>query len=271
MKVDNPSLGRIRVVVCIKQVPGTTEVKIDPQSNTLVKEGMECIVNPLDMYALEEGLRLKERYEGKVTALSMGPPQAAEALREAIALGVDEALLLSDPAFEGSDTLATSYILAKAISKLGQFDLIICGRQTMDSDTGQVAPQLAEQLRLPFVAYVSQIEEIKEEYMQVQRMVEEGHQVMEMPLPGVISVVKEINVPRLPSLRGLMKSKQAKIPVWTAQELGIDMNKVGLSGSPTRIIKLFHPQRARGGELLQGSPESQVEQLMERLRKTKIL
>jgi electron transfer flavoprotein beta subunit len=261
----------MKVVVCIKQVPGTTEVKIDPQSNTLVKEGMECIVNPLDVYALEEGLRLKERYEGKVTALSMGPPQASEALREAIALGMDEAFLLSDPAFEGSDTLATSYILAKAIAKLGQFDLIICGRQTMDSDTGQVAPQLAEQLGLPFVAYVSQIEEIKEGYMEVQRMVEEGHQVMEMPLPGVISVVKEINVPRLPSLRGLMKSKQAKIPVWTAQELGVDMNKAGPSGSPTRIIKLFHPQRARGGELLQGSPESQVEQLMERLRKTKIL
>jgi electron transfer flavoprotein beta subunit len=261
----------MKVVVCIKQVPGTTEVKIDPQTNTLVKEGIEYIVNPFDMYALEEGLRLKEQYQGKVTAISMGPPQAEEALKEAIALGVDEAFLLSDPVFESSDTLATSYILAKAIAKLGQFDLVICGRQTMDSDTGQVAPQLAEQLGLPFISYVSQIEEIREEYMRVQRMVEEGHQVVEMPLPGVISVVKEINVPRLPSLRGLMKSKQAQIPAWNAQELGIDMNKVGLSGSPTRMVKLSHPQRTGHGEMLQGSPESQVEQLVERLRKTKII
>ncbi len=261
----------MNVVVCIKQVPGTTEVKIDLQTNTLVREGMETIVNPFDMYALEEGIRLKEQHQGKVAAISMGPPQAEEALREAVALGVDEAFLLSDPAFEGSDTWATSYILAKAITKLAEFDLIICGRQTMDSDTGQVAPQLAESLGLPFVSYVSQIEEIKEGYMRVQQMVEEGHQVVEMPLPGVISVVKEINVPRLPSLRGLMKSKQAQIPVWTAQELGVDMNKVGVSGSPTQVIKLFHPQRASGGELFQGNPESQVEQLMERLRETKII
>jgi electron transfer flavoprotein beta subunit len=261
----------MNVVVCIKQVPGTTEVKIDPQTNTLVKEGIEHIINPFDMYALEEGLRLKEKHQGKVTAISMGPPQAEEALREAIALGVDEATLLSDPAFDGSDTLATSYILAKAIAKLGQFDIVICGRQTMDSDTGQVAPQLAEQLGLPFVSYVSQIEEIREGYMRVQRMVEEGHQVVEMPLPGVISVVKEINVPRLPSLRGLMKSKQAQIPAWNAQELGVDMNKVGLSGSPTRMVKLSHPQRTGHGEMLQGSPESQVEQLVARLRETKII
>ena len=261
----------MNVVVCIKQVPGTTEVKIDPQTNTLIREGMESIVNPFDMYALEEGIRLKERHQGKVAALSMGPPQAEEALKEALALGVDEAFLLSDPAFEGSDTLATSYILAKAIAKLGQADIIICGRQTMDGDTGQVAPQLAEQLGLPFISYVSQIEEVREGYMRVQRMVEEGHQVVEMPLPGVISVVKEINVPRLPSLRGLMKSKQAQIPVWTAQELGVDMNKVGLSGSPTQMVKLSYSQRTRWGEILQGSPESQVDQLVERLREVKII
>ena len=184
----------------------------------------------------------------------MGSSQAEEILREAIALGVDEAVLLSDPAFDGSDTLATSYILSKAIARLGQVDIVICGRQTMDGDTGQVGPQLAEHLGLPFISYVSQIEEIREGYMRVQRMVEEGHQVVEMPLPGVISVVKEINVPRLPSLRGLMQSKKAKIPVWNAQELGVDMNKVGLTGSPTRVIRLFNPQRASGGELSAGQP-----------------
>jgi electron transfer flavoprotein beta subunit len=262
----------MNVLVCIKQVPKTTKVEIDSQTNTIIREGLEYIINPFDMYALEEGLRLKEQHEGsKVIALTMGPPQAKEALREAVALGTDEALLLSDPAFEGSDTWATAYILSKAIGKLGKFDLVICGRQTMDSDTGQVAPQLAEQLGLPFVSYVSKIEEMREGYMRVQRMVEEGHQVIEMPLPGVINVVKEINVPRLPSLRGLMKSKKVEIPVWTAKELGADMSKVGLSGSPTKVIRLFFPQRASGGELLQGSPESQVEQLVERLREGKVI
>jgi electron transfer flavoprotein alpha/beta subunit len=261
----------MNVIVCLKQVPETAKVEINQQTNTLVTEGTKRIINPFDMYALEEGIRIKEKYGGKVTAISMGPPQAEEALREAISIGTDETILLSDPAFDGSDTWATSYILEKAIGKLGGGDIIICGRQTMDSDTGQVAPQLAEQLGLPFVSYVSKIEEIKEGYMRVQRMVEEGHQVVEMPLPGVISVVKEINVPRMPSLRGLMQAKKAKIPVWNARELGIERDKVGLSGSPTRVVKLFSPQRASSGELLQGSPESQVQQLVERLRERKII
>lgn len=261
----------MNVIVCLKQVPETTKVEITPQTNTLVTEGTKHIINPFDMYALEEGVRTKERCGGKVTAISMGPPQAEEALREAIGIGADKAILVSDPAFDGSDTLATSYILAKAVNKLGHFDIIICGRQTADGDTGQVGPQLAEQLGIPFIAYVSKIEEISEGYIRVQRMAEEGHQVIEMPLPGVITVVKEINVPRLPSLRGLMKSKKAEIPVWTAPELGVDMNKVGLSGSPTQVIRLFLPQRASRGELLQGSPEKQVDQLIEKLRKMKIV
>ena len=257
----------MKVVVCIKQVPETTRVRIDPQTNTVIWEG-EGIVNPFDMYALEEGIRIKEQYGGQVTAISMGLPQAEATLREAIALGADEVILLSDPAFEGSDTLATSYILSKAITKLGEFDVIICGRQAMDGDTGQVGPQLAEQLGVPFVSYVSKIEEIREGCMQMQRMVEEGHQVIEMPLPGAITVVKEINVPRLPPLRGLMLSKKAEIPVWDAQELGVDVDKVGLSGSPTQVTRFSTLQRrASSSELLQGSPESQVEQLVEKLQK----
>lgn len=261
----------MNVVVCIKQVPKTTKVEIDPQTNTWIREEVENIVNPFDMYALEEGIRIKEQCEGKVTVISMGPPQAEESLREAIALGADEAILLSDPAFNGSDTLATSYILSKAIAKLGEFDIIICGKQTMDSDTGQVAPQLAEQLRIPFASYVSKIEEIREGYLRVQRMVEEGHQVIEIPLPGAITVVKEINVPRLPPLRGLMNSKKAVIPIWNAQELDVDMDKVGLAGSPTQIIKLFFPQKASGGEIIPGDPQSQVEQLVEKLGEANII
>ena len=261
----------MNIVVCIKQVPGTTKVKIDPQTNTLVREGIENIVNPFDTYALEEGVRLKERYGGKVTAISMGPPQAEEALREAIALGADEAVLLSDSAFAGADTLATSYTLARAIDKLGQVDLIICGRQTIDGDTGQVGPELAEMLGLPFIAYVSKVEDIHSGYMRVQRMVEEGHEVIELPLPAVLTVVKEINTPRLPSLRGLARSKTALIPIWNAQDLGVDKDMVGLSGSATRVIKIFFPQRVSGGEILQGELGSQVESLINKLRDTKVI
>jgi len=261
----------VNIVVCLKQVPGTTEVKIDPQTNTLVREGIKSVINPFDTYALEEGVRIKEQHGGKVTAITMGPSQADEALREAIAAGADETILISDRAFAGSDTLATSYVLAAAISKIGQTDIVICGKQTLDGDTGQVGPALAERLRMPFVAYVSKIEEIREGHMRMQRIIEEGYEVMEMPLPGVITVVKEINVPRLPSLRGSMKAKKADIPVWTAEELGVSTDKVGLSGSPTRVIQVFFPQRVRSSEMLQGGLESQADQLVQKLKESKVI
>ena len=261
----------MNIVVCLKQVPGTTKVEVDPQTKTLVRQGIKNIVNPFDTYALEEGVRIKEQYEGKVTAVSMGPPQAEEVLREAIALGADEAILLSDSAFAGADTLATAYTLAQAIDKLKHYDIIICGRQTIDGDTGQVGPELAEMLEIPFVAYVSKIEYIDNGYMRVQRMIEEGHELIETPLPAVITVVKEINTPRLPSLRGLARSRSAVIPIWTAQELDVDKNMVGLSGSATRVIKIFFPQRVHHGEVLQGDLESQVESLIDKLRDAKII
>ena len=216
-------------------------------------------------------MRIKERYGGKVTTVSMGPSQAEEVLREAISLGADEAILLSDSSFAGADTLATAYTLSRAISKIEQYDIIICGRQTIDGDTGQVGPELAEMLGIPFVAYVSKVEGIDSGYIRAQRMVEEGHEVVETPLPAVITVVKEINIPRLPSLRGLAKAKNAGIPVWAAQELGVDKNMVGLPGSATRVIKIFFPQRIRHGELLQGDLESQAESLLNRLREVKVI
>jgi len=260
----------MNIIVCLKQVPGTTKVKINPQTNTLIREGIENIVNPFDTYALEEGVRIREQYGGKVTAISMGPPQAEKVLREAISVGADQAILLSDSAFAGSDTLATSYTLAKAIERIQEYDLIICGRQTIDGDTGQVGPELAEMLGIPFVAYVSNIEQIGTSYIRVQRMIEEGHEVIEAPLPAVITVVKEINIPRLPSLRGLAKARSAVISVWTARELGVDKNMVGLSGSATRVIKVFFPQRIYRGEILQGDLESQVESLVNKLRGAKL-
>jgi electron transfer flavoprotein beta subunit len=261
----------MNIVVCLKQVPDTTDIKIDPQTNTLVRHGIKNIVNPFDTYALEEGVRVKERYGGRVTAISMGPAQAEEVLREAIATGADDAVLLSDGAFAGADTLATAYTLARAINKLEQYDVIICGRQTIDGDTGQVGPELAEMLKLSFVAYVSKIDEISNGYMRVKRMIEDGYEVMETPLPAVLTVVKEINVPRLPSLRGLTKAKSAVIPVWTAQELGVDNNMVGLSGSATRVIEIFFPQRVSCGEIFQGELESQVSRLVDKLREATIV
>ena len=261
----------MNIIVCLKQVPGTTEVKIDPRTNTLIRHGINSIIKPFDSYALEEGVRLKERYSGKVTAISMGPPQAAEMLRDAISTGADDAILLSDTAFAGSDTLATSTTLAKAIEKIKNYDLVICGRQTLDGDTGQVGPELAEMLGGPFVAYVSQIEEISGGKIRVRRMVEDGYETIETSLPAVITVVKEINVPRLPSLRGLTKAKSAQIPTWTAQDIGAEKDSIGQAGSATWVMKVFYPQRVQLAEMLKGDPETQVKALIEKLREAKLV
>jgi electron transfer flavoprotein beta subunit len=261
----------MNVVVCIKQVPAKIKIEIDPKTGTLASGGVDRAINPPDLYALEEGIRIKEKTRGKVTVLTMGPAKADESLKEAMGYGADDAILLSDPAFEGSDTWATSHILSRAVRKLGQYDLVVCGKQSIDGETGQVAPMLAEALGVPFVSLVNKIEELGESAIKVIRMSDEGHQVIEMALPGVITVVKEINVPRIPSLRGLMAAKKAKIPVWNAQEMCIDAATVGAAGSPTRVAKVFFPQRPGKSEMLQGSLESQVDQLVNRLRQTEAI
>jgi electron transfer flavoprotein beta subunit len=261
----------VNIVVCIKQVPGTTEVKIDPQTNTLVREGVEAMTNPFDTYALEEAVRLKERTGGKVTALTMGPSQAEKALRDAISIGVDEAVLLSDPSFAASDTLATSYVLAKAIEKIGSWDLIICGKQTLDGDTGQVGPELAEHLGVPFVTCVRKVREMGENFLKLERMIEEGYELVEMPLPGLITVVKEINEPRLPSLRGMMAAKKAEIPIWTAKEINAEADKIGIDGSPTQVVKIFTPRKELKSEILEGDLEKQVSQLLGKLKRAEVI
>src|SRR5512136_179447 len=194
----------MNVVVCSKQVPAKIKIEIDPKTGALASGGVDRAINPPDLYALEEGLRIKEKTNGKVTVLTVGPAKAEESLKEAIGYGADEAVLLSDAAFEGSDTWATSHILSKAVRKLAQFDLVICGRQSIDGETGQVGPMLAEALGVPAVSLVNKIEELGQGSMKVMRMSDEGHQLIEMMLPGVITVVKEINIPRIPALRGLM-------------------------------------------------------------------
>lgn len=256
----------MNIVVCIKQVPNTTDVKIDPVTNTLVREGVESVINPFDAYAIEEGVRLKERLGGKVTVITMGPPQAESALREAISLGCDEAVLVSDRKFAGSDTWATSYTLACAIKTLGEFDVIICGKQASDGDTAQVGPGIATHLDIPQVTYVKKIEEITAEKAKVERMTEGGYDIVETPLPCLFTVVKEINTPRLPSLKGMMKSKSAKITKWTAQDISADPVNIGLDGSPTRVVKIFTPPPRKGGEMLKGDTPDIVKELTELLK-----
>ena len=261
----------MNIIVCIKQVPDTTDIRIDPKTNTLVREGVPSIINPFDTYAIEEGVRLKEKYQGQVTVISMGPPQVEDALREAISLGADEGVLLSDRAFAGADTLATSYTLAEGIKKIGKFDLIICGKQAIDGDTAQVGPGIAEKLNIPHVTYVKKIEEIMDSYIQVERLMEEGYEVIKMPTPALITVVKEINEPRMPSLKGKLKAKSAHIITWGVKDLEAEENRIGLEGSPTQVIKIFTPQLRGKGEMIEGMPHEQAAKLVEKLRETKII
>lgn len=254
------------IVVCIKQVPDTTEVKINPETHTLIREGVKSIINPFDLYALEEGVRIKEKLGGTVTVISMGPPQVEEALREAISLGADEAILLSDKAFAGADTLATSYTLAKGIEKFGKFDLIICGKQAIDGDTAQVGPGLSVQLNIPQITYVRKIEEIKDSVIRVERMTEEGYEIIESPLPALLTVVKEINEPRLPSLKGKLRAKKAHITIWNAQDLEADEQSIGLQGSPTQVIKIFSPPVRHRGQILTGPAQEVAEKLVDLLK-----
>jgi len=253
----------MNIIVCIKQVPDTTDIKIDPETNTLIRQGVASIINPFDMYAIEEALRIKERLgaSSKVTVLTMGPPQAESALREAIGLGCVEAVLVSDRVFAGSDTWATSYTLACAIKKIGEFDLIICGKQAMDGDTAQVGPGISVQLNIPQVTYVKKVREINDKSASVERMTEEGYEIIESPIPCLLTVVKEINEPRLPSLKGKMKAKKAQITTWASEDIGADPERLGLPGSPTQVIKIFTPSPRKGGQMLEGDTEEIVDKL----------
>jgi len=231
----------VNIIVCIKQVPDTSEIKINPETNTLMREGVPSIINPFDLNAIEEALQVREKTGGKVTVLTMGPPQAETSLRDAIAMGADEAVLLSDRAFAGSDTWATSYTLAKAIEKLGA-DIIFCGKQAIDGDTAQVGPETAEFLNIPHVSYIRKIEEVTDKSIRVQRLMDEGYDVVESSLPVLLTVVKELNEPRMTSLKGKMKAKKAEIKVMGFADIEADENSLGLKGSPTQVKNIFAPE-----------------------------
>jgi len=261
----------LNIIVCVKQVPGTNEVKINPETNTIIRDGVEAIINPFDEYAIEEGVRIKEKTDGSVTAISMGIPKVADLLRETVSVGVDNAVLLSDRAFAGADSLATAYALSMGIKKLGEYDLIICGKQATDGDTAQVGPSLAEKLGLPHTTYVRKIEEIREGYIRCQRMTDDGFEIIEMPLPAVITVVKEINEPRLPSIKGKLKAKKTEVKILTAEDIDADKELCGLKGSPTQVVRTFVPVHDVKSEMLEGDAREQAEMLADRLVSMKFM
>lgn len=265
----------MKICCCIKQVPGTTEVKINPETNTLVREGVETQINPFDLYALEEAVRTKERMieagdPSTVTVISMGPPQAEDALREAVSLGADEAILLSDRAFAGSDTWCTSYVLAMAVKKIVP-DVTFCGMQAIDGDTGQVGPGIAVHLDMAQTAYVAEVKEIDTKKLVAKRLIEEGYETVELKLPVLVTVVKEINEPRTPSLRGKMAAKKAEIIKWGAADLGTPDDKVGLLGSPTQVIKIMTPPSREGGEKYTGEAPELVDKIFDTLKRLEVV
>lgn len=250
----------MNILVCAKQVPDTTEIKIDPIKNTLIRAGVPSILNPFDAYALELAVRIKESNGGSITVLSMGPTQAKSALKECLSVGADKAILVSDRVFGGSDTLATSYILSTTIKaieeKTGKFDLILCGKQAIDGDTGQVGTEIAEHLDYPQVTYAADIT-VDGEKVRVKRENEDHHEIIEIKCPAVITVIKTEYEPRYATIRSKMAANKVQIPTMTSSDLEIDLDRVGLKGSPTKVKKTFVPQHKKTGIKIKGETASE--------------
>ena len=266
----------MHIIVCVKQTPAGENVKVDESTGCIIRSG-ESALNPFDEFAIEEAVRVKEKTPGsKVTALTMGPPQAEAVLREAVARGCDGGVHVCGREFAGSDTWATSYALSQAVKKLSAGEsavLVFCGKQTNDSDTGHIGPQLAQWLDWPGAAFVRKIEAVDDKTVRVQRLMEDGYDVVELPLPAVLSVIKEINTPRIASLKGRLASKKAQFPKWSAADIGCDAAKLGLDGSPTSVVRCFTPpQRASNTVKIQGETAAEkAKNLAAALKEAKIL
>jgi len=243
----------MRIIVCVKEVPDTTDVKMDSEHGTLIRDGVPSIINPFDAFALELALQLKDKDSSiEIITLCMGPPHAEKSLRETVAMGADSAILITDKAFAGSDTWVTSYTLASAIKAIGDYDIIFTGQQAIDGDTAQVGPGIAEFLDIPQGIFVRSVEILKENAIIVERLTETGREKVKLGLPALVSVIKLPKDPRLPSLRGMMKSKKAEIKQFSAEDLDVEERFIGLSGSPTRVMKIFTPPKRESGEIWEG-------------------
>jgi electron transfer flavoprotein beta subunit len=267
------------VVVAVKQVPDTTQVKVDPVTGTLIREGVPFIINPFDTHAVETALQLKDQYGSKVIAITMGPPNAKETLRRCLALGVDEVILVSDRAFGGADTLATSYVLAETIKKIGEHfgpvDLVICGKQTIDGDTAQVGPGIAMRMGLSQLTLVDQVVEVdtQKRVITVRRKLEGRKEIVQATLPALLTVVREINLPRYPIVNRRLMAELVEIPTWTNEKLQLATDQIGLKGSPTNVKKIFAPERKVGEILGDGErdPEGAVNLLIQKLAEKKLI
>ena len=262
----------MNIVVCIKQVPDTTEVRIDPIKGTLIRDGVPTIINPDDKNAIEEALKIKDKIEGtNVTVLTMGPLQSESALREAMSMGVDKAILLSDKKFAGSDTLATSYILSSAIRKIGNYDIIFCGTQAIDGDTAQVGPGIGEHLNIPQITYVSALDIVGRDVI-ANRAIENAYYVVKAKMPILLTAIKELNEPRYASINGIYKAyREKKVDIWTADDLDIDEKKIGLNGSPTKVKKSFTPSISFKGEIIEGTIEEISHNLVLKFKEKQII
>jgi len=248
----------VHFVVCLKQVPDTSEVRIDPITNTLMREGVPSIINPYDAHALEEAMRLKEKVGGKVTIVSMGPPQAKEALKKAMSYGADRAILLSDRAFGGSDSLATAYILSSALQKIHEtepIDLVFTGKEAIDGDTAQTGPGIAQRLGFPQLTYAIKVKELTDEHIIVVRKTESGRQVVQAQLPALLTVEKELNDLRYATLPNMMKAAAYEPELWDFKSLPFDITQMGLKGSPTSVSRIFAPPGRSGGEIMDGTKD----------------
>ncbi len=272
-------IDRMNVAItCLKQVPDTTQIKVDPATGTLIREGVPFIMNPFDTHALEESLRLKDKYGLRVVAISMGPPSTEVILRRALALGADDVVLLSDRAFGGADTLATSLVLSEAIKRLAQQEevaLVICGRQTIDGDTAQVGPGIATRLGYSQLTFVNRIENIdlQAKKVRVRRKLGAYSELVEAPLPALISVVREINRLRYPTVGNRLEAEEAEVRLWNNEEMKLDTETVGLKGSATQVSKIFSPERAQGEILGDGlnNPEEAAHLLIRKLAEKDII
>ena len=261
----------MKIIVCAKQVPDTNEVKIDPVKGTLIREGVPSILNPDDATALEAALRLRDQQGGCVSVLSMGPPQACYMLRECMAMGADEAYLLSSRAFGGADTCATSTTLAAGVRRIGSFDILFAGRQAIDGDMAQVGPQLAQRLGIPSVTYVQRIRSVMKDTAVVERQLEDGYEVVEVRLPCLLTCVKELCEPRYMTVRGIVEAYEKEITVWNERDVALDPAECGLNASPTQVLRSFTPPQKGRGERLEGTVPEMARALVSRLNDRHLL
>lgn len=254
----------MNIVVCLKQVPDTTAVKIDPKTGTLIRDGVPSIINPEDKNALEAALTIKENIGGKVTVISMGPPQAQNALREALCMGADEAILITDRAFAGADTLATSKALAGALKKL-EYDIVFAGRQAIDGDTAQVGPEIAEHLNIPQVTYVQGVK-VEEDGLLINRALEDGYELIKVQAPVLLTAIKELNEPRYMNVRYIFDTANKEIQIWSADDIEVNKEDLGLKGSPTKVKKTMTKETKGAGELINEAPQEAVKYVLGKLK-----